>query len=115
MLSGSKQRHCPRIEVLSELEGFQGWRFDVVIRGPGGARESGGHESGPSETRHTVALAWVDYEHWSHGALSPSRVAEVVLETLLEIRPETRVPERFDLSIARRMAPALDERLRAGL
>ena len=60
---------------------------------------------------HDVALAWVDYEHWSHGRVAPERIIRAVVEVLLSERPDLELPARFDASTARRWCPAIDERV----
>lgn len=89
------------IRALSEAEAVRGWLFDVEIDRPGGA------------VCCDVALSWVDYEHWCHGAASPSRVAEAVVRAVVEAGVD--VPARFDASTARRWVRELDARVREAL
>ncbi|MBX3402952.1 MAG: hypothetical protein KF699_06000 [Phycisphaeraceae bacterium] len=94
-----------KVEALSEREGVRGWVFDVVIRR--------GADAEPS--RHAVSLSWADYEYWSHGQASPSRVAEAAIAALLGARPDVALPERLDCSTCRRWTRDFDARIAAAL
>lgn len=87
------------VSALTEREDFRAWRFDMAL---------------PGEAARTVTLvlSWVDYEYWSHGAASPSRVAEAVVRSLLDAEPSRELPETFDASTARRWVRDLDQRVR---
>jgi hypothetical protein len=87
------------VSALTEREGFHGWRFDMSLPGEAGRTV-------------TLALSWVDYEYWSHGAASPCRVAEAVVRSILEVDPARELPESFDASTARRWVRDLDRRVR---
>lgn len=89
------------IRVLTEVDAAQAWRFKIAV--PADA----GHA-----TEISVVLSWVDYEYWSHGQASPSRVAEVVVRALLDAQPDRPLPTSFDASTARRWVRDLDERVR---
>lgn len=104
MLSRSRQ-DGENIRVLSEAEGFRGWLFVVAV--PADARENAG-----GEQQVEVTLSWQDYEYWSHGVRSPSRVAEVVVRAVMEAQPERVLPGRFDASTARRWVRELDDMVR---
>ena len=84
---------------MTEREAFHAWRFEMSL---------------PGEAARTVTLvlSWVDYEYWSHGAASPSRVAEAVVRGVLEAEPSRELPETFDASTARRWVRDLDRRVR---
>lgn len=88
------------VAALTERESPRGWTFDVVIG------------EGDAERHADVALAWVDYEYWSHGTISPSTIAEYVVRAVLEGDPKRELPERFDCSTARRWVRDLDRRVR---
>lgn len=91
------------VSVQTEREVDRGWVFEVVV------------SRGESTARHDVSLSWVDYEHWSHGAAAPERVAKAVLECLLTLDPGRALPRAFDASTARRWVAGFDERLRERL
>lgn len=92
------------VEIGREEEDGRGWRFEVSVSRPGGAA-----------SRHDFTLSWADYEYWSHGRVSPSRVAQSVIESLIALRPDLALPARFDASTCRRWAREMDERLAEGL
>lgn len=93
--------HTRAILVQEETQTPRGWSFVVTL----GDR--------PTE-RHDVTLSWVDYEYWSHGVTPPSRIVELVLKALAELRPDAELPPRFDASTLRRLAGghALDDWMR---
>ena len=88
------------VSALTEREAPRGWVFDVAIG------------EGDSERHVDVVLAWVDYEYWSHGASSPSVIAETVVRAILDADPKRELPEKFDCSTARRWVRDLDRRVR---
>ncbi|MCC6322752.1 MAG: hypothetical protein IT438_15090 [Phycisphaerales bacterium] len=88
------------VSVQTEREVDRGWVFEVVVH------------RGESQARHDVSLSWVDYEHWSHGAAAPERVAKAVVECLVALDPSRTLPRAFDAATARRWAAGFDERLR---
>ena len=91
------------VEVGREHEEPRGWRFELsLIRG---------NAAGGEPSRHDITLSWVDYEFWSHGQSSPSRVVQVVMDALLGAKPELTLPPRFDASTCRRWVRDLDERI----
>jgi hypothetical protein len=87
--------------VRTETETARGWTFAAQV--------PRGHDSAEI----TLTLSWADYEHWSHGAFSPSSVARAVLEALLEAGKDPA--ERLDASTARRMVRDFDQRVRDAL
>jgi hypothetical protein len=87
------------VSALTEREDFHGWRFEMALPGD------------PARSV-TLALSWVDYEYWSHGAASPSRVAEAVVRGILDAEPARELPDCFDASTARRWVRDLDRRIR---
>ena len=93
----------PAAEIGRELQGPNGWSFEVTLSRPGA-----------EATRHDMSLSWVDYEYWCHGQSSPSRVAQAVLDNILAARPELTLPPRFDASTCRRWVRNLDERMAEG-
>ncbi|MFN7021755.1 MAG: hypothetical protein ACK4WH_10570 [Phycisphaerales bacterium] len=92
------------VVVDHEREAANGWVFGVLVRRPGS-----------TESRHDVSLSWVDYEHWSHGAAAPERVARAVVECLLASAPDRTLPSAFDASTARRWDRGLDEAVRSSI
>lgn len=100
---GGSAADAATVEIGREVEDARGWRFEVAVARPG-----------IPVSRHEVTLSWVDYEYWSHGQLSPSRVAECVMRALLSLRPGLALPARFDASTCRRWARGLDERMHEG-
>lgn len=100
---GGSAADAPGVDVGREMEDARGWRFEVAVTRPGFPA-----------SRHEVTLSWVDYEYWSHGQLSPSRVAQGVVQALLALRPGLALPARFDASTCRRWAPGLDEQMHEG-
>jgi hypothetical protein len=99
-------RETSGIRVVTEAESAHGWRF--VIAAPRRAADS-------SAAEHEMTLAWVDYEFWSHGMHSPSRVAEAVVGAVIAAQPERELPARFDASTARRWVSGLDALVRERL
>ena len=94
--------------MVTETESPHGWRFVIAV-----PRGGGGADATPAE--HEMTLAWVDYEFWSHGMHSPSRVAEAVVGAVIGAQPERELPARFDASTARRWVQGLDALVREGL
>lgn len=93
------------VEALRERESARGWVFDVAVRR--------GADAEP--TRHEVSLSWADYEYWSHGQASPSRVAEAAVAALIAARPDLTLPDRLDCSTCRRWTRDFDARIAAAL
>ncbi|MGH7242604.1 MAG: hypothetical protein ACREJD_04235 [Phycisphaerales bacterium] len=99
--------------VMEERETPRGWSYRVVVDAP---------EADPTE--HEVTLSWVDHNYWCGGIQAPSVTAEQVLGTLFDaVRNGTicdglrdsfggRLPTQFDLSLARRIVPSLDAKLK---
>ncbi len=88
------------VTVQTESPARSGWVFHVLVNGDVVAHE------------HDVALSWVDYDHWSHGAIAPERIVQAVVEVLLDECPDRELPDRFDASTARRWCPQMDDLLR---
>lgn len=105
----------PGIRVITETESAHGWRFAISVPRLGGGGNSGGGGDAGEPAQHDMTLAWVDYEHWSHGMHSPSRVAEAVVGAVLDAQPERELPMRFDASTARRWVQGLDALVRERL
>jgi hypothetical protein len=95
----------PVAEVVigRETEEPGAWIFEVLVK------------RGGAHTEHRLRLAWPDYEHWSHGAAAPERVAKAVVEAVLGLAPERELPEKFDAAAGRRWAAGMDERVRERL
>jgi hypothetical protein len=89
-----------KIEVITEEEAAQGWRYRVRLTRPDGR-----------ETEHEVGLSWADHEYWSGGTAPPSRVVEAVVRYLVGRERERPIPARFDAATARRWWPAIDGEL----
>jgi hypothetical protein len=98
------------IRVLTETEAPRGWSFRALL--PADASAAPASESAAPATEIDITLSWVDYEYWSHGAKSPSYIAEVVLRAILDAQPDRALPAKFDASTARRWVKDLDERVR---
>ncbi|MBL8876971.1 MAG: hypothetical protein JNM86_14340 [Phycisphaerae bacterium] len=102
-----------QFRVMEERETPRGWSYRVVV----GCGED-------HSTEHEVTLSWVDHNYWCGGTQAPSVTAEQVLETLFEaVRNGVicdglrhsfggRLPSQFDLSLARRIVPSLDAKLK---
>jgi len=108
------------VNVQTEVENDRGWTFGVTIGGGGGTGNTGGGRGGGGgggndASEMTRTLSWVDYEYWSHGSFSPSRVAEAVLVALREADPGRDLPQRLDASTARRLVRDFDQRVRDAL
>ncbi len=101
------------VNAHSEREVPNGWSFTLNVR-----RDTtpAGTPADPS-SEHEIRLSWADYEYWSHGTASPSRVAEAVVRGTLQLVPDLNLPARFDASTCRRRAggKALDEWVRANI
>ena len=88
------------VRVIEERDTGGGWEFTVRLGPPeGDAREV------------RLRLAWVDYEHWSHGKHEPVKVADALVRYILERGGGRDLPERFDAARARRLYPRLDAEL----
>lgn len=93
------------VDIGLEHEAPHGWRFELSLARPGASEPS----------RHEMTLSWVDYEFWCHGQMSPSRIAQIVVESLIAAKPELTLPPRFDASTCRRWVRDLDERIAEGI
>jgi len=87
--------------IQSERATSHGWEFNAGV------------ESGAGVSTHIVSLDWADHDHWSGGAVPPSRVAEAVLRVAAAHLPGGGTPSRFNASTLRRMLPNLDALVRA--
>ena len=95
----------PNVAVKTEVETDRGWSFRVAVR----------EDDAAPASEHELLLSWVDYEHWTHGLASPSRVAEVVVTTVRDAKPDLQLPPKFDASTCRRWVRDLDARVREAL
>lgn len=59
----------------------------------------------------TVRLNWSDYDHWSHGRVSPSVVVHAVMRFILDKQPPEEMAQQFDCAKLRMMYPEMDEAL----
>lgn len=89
----------PEIEIGPETENAQGWRYEVNVFAYGKVQQF------------KVSLSFADYDLWSRGAISPSRVVERVVEFLLKHDAIETISERFDCSTVRRRFPDIDREL----
>lgn len=98
--SERSNRSSDHVSVLTERDAMNAWKFEI--------------ELAEGEQRRVVSmtLAWVDYEYWSHGTASPSRVAEIVVHAVMQAEPARVIPDRFDASTARRWIADLDQLVR---
>ncbi len=81
-----------QVEILSEREHNSGWSFEAQVLDDQGILR-----------RHRVSMSWADYNLWSAaGADKPSQVAEAAVLFLVDRMGAAHVPERFDVSTARR-------------
>lgn len=114
--SNARPRETGGVSVITELESPRGWVFAVRVPGPvGAAGDVSGGGSGMAAAQVDLSLSWADYEYWSHGSASPSRIAEAVVRTLREAEPERILPAKFDASTARRWVTDFDDRMQAFL
>jgi hypothetical protein len=91
-----------QVEIQSETDEALGWAFQAQV-----LDEDGGLSG------HRVTLSWSDYNHWSaDGADTPARVAEAVVEFLVDRDGAAALRKRFDASIARRLHADADEQIR---
>ena len=87
------------IEVGEETEGSNHWAYDVSVF-DGGCKHD-----------YRVTLSFQDYDLWSRGRVSPSRVVESAFEFLLKNEPASAIMTKFDCSVIRRYFPQVDEEL----
>lgn len=99
----------PRVEIQTERAVDRGWEYQIAI-----------HWDEGDTTVHAVRMDWSDFEHWSHGRLAPSSVAQVALEHLVQLsRPSDGgcirwdLPNTFDLARVRRLDRSADNILLA--
>lgn len=89
----------PQVQIQSETDIPQGWRYAVEIT----------HDDGAHAT-HKLRLAWVDHNHWTgERSIPPSRVAQALVESL--VAAGHPLPDRFDASTARRWVADLDQQI----
>ena len=87
------------IDIGKETEGSNHWSYDVTVF-DGGKRH-----------QYRVTLSWSDYDLWSHGRVSPSRVVDAAFRFLLSREPATSILSKFDCSVIRRYFPDVDSDL----
>ncbi len=87
------------IEIGQETEQSNQWTYDVTVY-DGGKRH-----------RYDVTLSFQDYDHWSHGRVSPSQVVRAAFAFLLDREPASAILSKFDCSIIRRYFPDVDQQL----
>lgn len=87
-----------QVEIISEREGQRGWEFAAQMLGDDGVLH-----------QRVVTLSWADYNLWSRdGSDEPARVAEAALAFMLKRMRASELPERLDMSTARRRFPDAD-------
>lgn len=87
------------IDVRTEQEDQQQWSYQVGVKTEDASRTF------------QVTLGFSDYDLWSRGKVSPSRVVEEAFRFLLEREPLSAILPRFDCSVIRRYFPEADEEL----
>jgi hypothetical protein len=87
------------IEIGQETEGQNHWSYDVSVFDNGRTHQ------------YRVTLSFSDYDLWSKGRVSPSRVVEAAFEFLLDQETPGDILSRFDCSVIRRYFPAVDKAL----
>lgn len=87
------------IEVGTETEATNHWAYDVSVF------------DGGRKYDYRVTLSFQDYDLWSRGRVSPSRVIESAFRYLLANEPASSIMTRFDCSVIRRYFPKVDEEL----
>ena len=97
-------RPTRHILVQSEAETPTGWTFEVS-------------RGSSSADTHRISLSWADYEYWTHGVSPPSRLVEMLMLALEELRPDAEIGGRVDASTLRRIigGATLDEWLKERL
>lgn len=89
----------PEIEIGPEQEKPNHWAYHVRVFDAGRTHE------------YDVTLSFQDYDHWSRGRVSPSRVVQAAFEFLLEREPASSILAKFDCSVIRRYFPDVDREL----
>ena len=89
----------PQIEVGTESEAQNAWQYDVKVFDDGRTYD------------YAVTLSWSDYDHWSHGRVSPSKVVHAAFEFLLQRESPRSILSKFDCSVMRRYFPEVDKEL----
>jgi hypothetical protein len=87
------------IEVGQETEAANHWAYEVSVF-DGGRKHD-----------YRVTLSFQDYDLWSRGRVSPSRVVESAFKFLLNNEPASSIMSKFDCSVIRRYFPHVDEEL----
>lgn len=87
------------IEIGQEVEQANAWAYDVTVFADG------------RTFRHAVTLSFQDYDLWSRGRVSPSRVVEAAFKFLLENEPAHAIQTKFDCSVIRRHFSEIDVQL----
>ena len=87
------------IEVGVETEHATHWSYEVRVFADGRTHD------------YAVTLSFQDYDLWSRGRVSPSRVIESAFKYLLANEPATAIMDKFDCSVIRRYFPKVDQEL----
>lgn len=85
------------IHIGEESEMNNSWQYQVQI------------QTRRKQYDFTVQLNWLDYDHWSHGRVSPSVVVEAVMRFVLDQQPAAEMASTFDCAKLRMMYPQMDE------
>ncbi len=87
------------IELGPETESAAGWHYQATVFADG--------------RRHPLAvtLSFADYDLWSRGRVSPSRVVRAALAFRLQQGPAAELGSGFDCSTLRRRYPDTDRQL----
>jgi hypothetical protein len=85
------------IHIGEEMEMIRCWQYPVRV------------QTRRNQYEFTVRLDWLDYDHWSHGRVSPSVVVDAVIRFMLTKQPPEEMSERFDCAKLRMLYPEMDE------
>ena len=88
-----------RIEIDSETEGRNNWKYQVRLKDNGHTQD------------HEVTLNWSDYDLWSHGRVAPEKVVRAAFKFLLQRESASSILAKFDCSVIRRYFPEVDAEL----
>ena len=99
-MPGTTPHRIASVRIDAERETDRGWSYRASIQWA---------HAPPAEVE--LSLSWHDHDHWSGGAIPPSRVAEGVLRMAGEALGPSGLPARCDAATLRRLVPGLSERL----
>lgn len=87
------------IEIGEETEASNHWAYAVSVFADGRKHD------------YAVTLSFQDYDLWSRGRVSPSRVVEAAFKFLLANESAGSIMSKFDCSVIRRYFPEVDQAL----